>query len=124
MSGASIGKYNELTYKGKLIKSNGNVFTIEMNRYSDGALSYKSRKYGARYIDLNCMSDIINEVEKFEREKKMFEFTNQIKKNSLINDIKNGLGDEIKSIKGKPRIIKKPWHTKLKNLFIKFFNKF
>jgi hypothetical protein len=45
-------------------------------------------------------------------------------KKRLINDIKNGLGSEIKSNPNKVVIIKKPWYSKIGLMLKKIFTKF
>lgn len=67
---------------------------------------------------------LTKELELAEREREMAEFTNKLKKNQLIGEIKNGLGEEIKEQGGKVILIKRPWHYKLKMLIKKIFTKF
>ena len=45
-------------------------------------------------------------------------------KKRLINDIKNGLGSEIKNNPNKVVIIKKPWYSKIGLILKKIFTKF
>ena len=69
--------------------------------------------------------DIVSrEIEQIEREMLMNKYQTALKKGQLINDIKGGLGDEIKSNGGKVKVLKKSWFERLKlrlkNLFTKF----
>lgn len=47
-----------------------------------------------------------------------------IKKVQFINEIKNGLGNEIKKTPNQVKIIKKSWNEKLKLFFKNIFTKF
>lgn len=64
------------------------------------------------------------EIQLAEREREMFEYTNNLKKAQLIGEIKNGLGEEIKEQGGKVVFIKRPWHYKLKMFLKKIFTRF
>lgn len=69
--------------------------------------------------------DIVSrEIEQIEREMLMNKYQTALKKGQLINDIKGGLGEEIKSNGGKVKVLKKSWFERfklrLKNLFTKF----
>ena len=69
--------------------------------------------------------DIVsNEIEQIEREILMNKYQTALKKGQLINELKGGLGSEIKSNGGKVKIIEKSWGEKLKlrlkNIFTKF----
>lgn len=59
-----------------------------------------------------------------ENEEKLELFKTQLKKAQFIDEIKNGLGSEIKRNPNTVKIIKKSWYKKLKitlgNLFRKF----
>jgi hypothetical protein len=72
------------------------------------------------------MSDkmISREVSLAEKEMLVEKYKTALKKNQLINEIKTGLGEEIKKNPGKAKIIKKTWYQKLglafKNIFTKF----
>lgn len=69
--------------------------------------------------------DIVSkEIEQIEREMLMNKYQTALKKGQLINELKGGLGDEIKSIGGKVKIIEKTWLEKLKLRFKKIFTKF
>jgi hypothetical protein len=69
--------------------------------------------------------DIVSkEIEQIEREMLMNKYQTALKKAQLINELKGGLGDEIKSIGGKVKIIEKTWFEKLKLRFKKIFTKF
>ena len=67
---------------------------------------------------------LAKEVQAAEREREMFEYTNNLKKTQFINELKNGLGEEIKEQGGKIVLIKRPWYYKLKTFFKKIFTKF
>ena len=67
---------------------------------------------------------LTKELELAEREQEMFKYTNNLKKIQLIDEIKNGLGEEIKERGGKIVFIKRPWYYKLKIFLKKLFTKF
>jgi len=67
---------------------------------------------------------LTKEIQLAEREREMFEYTNNLKKTQLIDEIKNGLGEEIKEQRGKVVFIKRPWHYKLKMFLKKIFTRF
>lgn len=67
---------------------------------------------------------VLSELEQKENEEKLFKYQTALKKIQLIEEIKNGLGDEIKQVKGKIKIIKKPWNKKLGLFLKKIFTKF
>lgn len=64
------------------------------------------------------------EAKKIEKEILVQKYNTALKKNQFLNEIKNGLGDEIRKNPGKAKIIKKPWYhkliLKLRNIFTKF----
>lgn len=72
------------------------------------------------------MSDkmINRETTLAEKEMLVEKYKTALKKSQLINEIKTGLGEEIKKNPGKAKIIKKTWYQKLalafKNIFTKF----
>lgn len=51
-------------------------------------------------------------------------FMTEIKKKQFINELKSGLGDEIKNNKNKLILNKKPWYKKFFLFFKKIFNAF
>jgi hypothetical protein len=67
---------------------------------------------------------IARELELVEREKEMQKYITQLKKSQFIDEIKCGLGKEIKENPNKITIIKKPWYKKLKLFFGKIFTRF
>lgn len=67
---------------------------------------------------------LTKELQIAEREREMFEYTNNLKKAQLIGELKNGLGDEIKEQGGTVKIIKRPWNYKLKMFLKKVFTRF
>jgi len=64
------------------------------------------------------------ELQVSENEVKLEKFKTELKKKQFIEEIKNGLGAEIKLNPRTIRIIKKPWSVKLKNFLGKIFTKF
>jgi hypothetical protein len=69
--------------------------------------------------------DIVSkEIEQIEREMLMNKYQTALKKGQLINELKGGLGNEIKANGGKVKIIEKTWFEKLKLGFKKIFTKF
>jgi hypothetical protein len=64
------------------------------------------------------------EVKEAENEKKLDMEKTSRYKNKLVNDIKNGLGNEIKKNPSKVKIIKKTWSQKLFANLRKIFTKF
>ncbi len=59
-----------------------------------------------------------------ENEEKLEKFKTQLRKQQFIEEIKNGLGNEIKRNPSAVKVIKKPWTTKLKLGLAKLFTKF
>lgn len=59
-----------------------------------------------------------------ENEIKLEQFKTELRKAQFIEEIKNGLGAEIKLNPRKIRVIKKPWYVKFKNILAKLFTKF
>ncbi len=59
-----------------------------------------------------------------ENEVKLEQFKTELKKSQFIEEVRNGLGTQIKLNPRKVRIIKKPWHVKFKNSLAKLFTKF
>lgn len=72
------------------------------------------------------MSDkIINrEVKQAEKEMLVEKYKTALKKNQFINELKSGLGEEIKKNPSKAKIIKKTWGERfmlgLKKIFTRF----
>jgi len=69
--------------------------------------------------------DILSkETDQAEKEMLMFQYQTALKKVQFINEIKNGLGSEIKTNAGKVRVVNKSWLNKiiekLRNIFTKF----
>lgn len=69
--------------------------------------------------------DIVSkEIEQIEREILKDLFQTELKKSQLINELKTGLGSDVKKIGGKATIIKKNWLqrflAKVKKLFTTF----
>lgn len=64
------------------------------------------------------------EVKQAENEILLEKYKTALKKNQFINEIKSGLGQEIKKNPGKVKIIKKTWYQKFFNGIKKIFTKF
>lgn len=64
------------------------------------------------------------EAAKLEKEMLVEKYKTALKKNQFLNELKNGLGAEIKKNPGRAKIIKKPWYTKLLITLRKLFTKF
>lgn len=64
------------------------------------------------------------EVKQAENEILLEKYKTALKKNKFINEIKSGLGQEIKKNPGKVKIIKKTWYQKFFNGLKKIFTKF
>lgn len=64
------------------------------------------------------------EVKQAENEMLLEKYKTALKKTQFINEIKSGLGKEIKSNPGKVKIIKKTWYQKLLSVLKKIFTKF
>lgn len=67
---------------------------------------------------------ISRELDSTEKANNLEKYKTALKKAQFINEIKGGLGNEIKSNPGTVRIIKKSWNQKLKAFFKKAFTKF
>lgn len=67
---------------------------------------------------------ISKELEATEKAIEMEKYKTALKKAQFINEIKSGLGKEIKNNPNKLTIIERPWHYKLKMFFTKIFTKF
>lgn len=74
---------------------------------------------------MNPKKDLINR-EIYEAEKEMLFEKNktELKKANFINEIKHGLGDEIKKNPNRPIIVKKNWWARLKLRLKKIFTTF
>ncbi len=69
--------------------------------------------------------DILDkEIEKAEREMLSNMYTSALKKTKFVNEIKGGLGNEIKANAGKINLVKKSWFQKLMERLRKIFTKF
>jgi hypothetical protein len=69
--------------------------------------------------------DIVSkEIEQVEREILMNKYQTALKKGQFINELKDGLGNEIKINGGKVKVIQKSWYEKLKIYLAKIFTKF
>ncbi len=64
------------------------------------------------------------ETEKAEKELLLEKYKTAMKKVQFLNEIKSGLGDEIKANPNGVKIIKKSWGEKLKMHLKKIFTKF
>jgi hypothetical protein len=64
------------------------------------------------------------EIKQAENEILLEKYKTALKKTQLINELKSGLGNEIKKNPGKAKIIKKPWYKKFLIGFKKIFTKF
>ena len=69
-------------------------------------------------------NDLINLINKVDKENELEKLKTAVKKVKFINEIKNGLGSEIKKNPNQITIIKKPWYKKLGLFFRKIFTKF
>jgi hypothetical protein len=70
-------------------------------------------------------NDIITrELDTAEKDIYIEKYKTALKKAQLIQEIKNGLGKEIKTNPNKITIIKKPWYIKLGDIIKKIFTKF
>lgn len=74
---------------------------------------------------MNPKKDVIDrEIQETEKQMLLEKYKTAMKKAKLLEEIKNGLGDEIKKNPGRAHIIKKTWFQrfmiKLKALFTKF----
>ena len=65
-----------------------------------------------------------SEIKKLEREMLGDKYMSALKKVQFINELKNGLGEEIKANGGKVKIIKKTWLEKLIIALKKIFTNF
>ena len=65
-----------------------------------------------------------SEIKKLEREMLGDKYMSALKKVQFINELKNGLGEEIKANGGKVKIIKKTWLEKLTIALKKIFTNF
>ncbi len=69
--------------------------------------------------------DIIeSEITQKENEELLLKYQTAQKKVQFIQEIKNGLGDEIIKNKGNIRLVKKPWYMKISIFLKKLFTKF
>lgn len=72
------------------------------------------------------MNDKMISRESTQAEKDMLveKYKTALKKNQFINDLKTGLGEEIKKNPGKAKIIKKTWRERFMLNLRKIFTKF
>ena len=69
--------------------------------------------------------NILNkELDAAEKDIQLEKYKTALKKAQFIQEIKSGLGAEIKNNPNKITIIKKPWYIKLGNVLKKIFTKF
>jgi hypothetical protein len=74
---------------------------------------------------MNEKKDInANEIKKLEREMLGDKYMSALRKVQFINELKSGLGNEIKANAGKVKIIKKTWFEKLTIALKKIFTNF
>lgn len=74
---------------------------------------------------MNKKKDIVSkELEAAEREAALEKYKTALKKVQLINELKSGLGEEIRKNPNKVRIIEKKWYQKLGVALKKIFTKF
>lgn len=70
------------------------------------------------------MSKINKELKDYEREILLEKYKTALKKNQFLNELKNGMGEEMKKNPSKVKILKKSWREKLNIFFLKLFTKF
>jgi len=70
---------------------------------------------------MNNKDLLVRELKKLEKEAKNDEYLTSLKKQQFINELKNGIGDEMKKNLTTIKIIKKPWYVKLKESIKNFF---
>ena len=68
--------------------------------------------------------DLDKETEKNKQLENLEKYKTALKKVQFINEIRNGLGDEIKVNPGSIKFIKKPWYKRLGLFLKKIFTKF
>jgi hypothetical protein len=73
---------------------------------------------------MNKSDSISGEIKKTENIINASKYKTALDKVSFINEIRNGLGDEIKKNPSGVTIIKKPWYTKFGLFLKKIFTKF
>ncbi len=69
-------------------------------------------------------NQLSKEIEAVERQINLDKATTALKKVQFANDIKNGLGKQIRANPNKVKIIKKPWYLKVRDFFGVIFTKF
>jgi hypothetical protein len=67
---------------------------------------------------------VASELDALEKANKLEHSKTEMRKSQFINEIKGGLGQEIKANPNKIKIIKKTWKQKVKIFFTKIFTKF
>jgi hypothetical protein len=75
-------------------------------------------------METPIQTNIEKELEKNKQLEHIEKYKTALKKAQFINEIKNGLGNEIKVNPSKIRFIKKPWHKRLGLFLKKIFTKF
>ncbi len=71
------------------------------------------------------MSKRVNrEADKYEKEILVEKYKTALKKNQFLNEIRTGLGEEIKKNPNRVKIIKKTWGQRLRLFLTKLFTKF
>jgi hypothetical protein len=75
-------------------------------------------------MDTELYHDPEREIKALEREMLLDKYKTAHGKAQFINDLKMGLGDEIKSNPGRVKIIKKTWKEKIVLFFKKIFTRF
>jgi hypothetical protein len=67
---------------------------------------------------------ISNEIDATEKSIQLEKHKTNLKKSEFIREIKSGLGNEIKSNPNAIKVLKKPWHKRLKMFLSKIFTRF
>jgi hypothetical protein len=75
-------------------------------------------------MDTELYHDPEKEIKALEREMLLDKYKTARGKAQLINDLKMGLGEEIKSNPSRVKFIKKTWYQKLVLFFKKLFTRF
>ena len=75
-------------------------------------------------MSLDKDGDVLKEIGDATNEKKMLNYKTSLAKNQFINEIKNGLGDEIKKGGNKFKVIKPSIWQKIKIIMNKIFTGF
>lgn len=67
---------------------------------------------------------VSKEIDAVERDAALEKYKTALRKVQLINEIKSGLGEEIKKNPNKVRVLEKKWYQKIGVLFKRLFTKF